>query len=268
MFSVRKAIIAACVFFAGAALISGETRAEARDNFFHPRYRTLPDKTAMQKHYLFDFVPKFKKADCLVRFDFTFAGTADERSRAPLDILFQQYLWAYEPKAGHFFLKYGVPTANRSIPAYVQFIDECDRRFEIAEAIAAYAHKTDPWYKIKVSRNHILPGPDTIIKEGYWIDDSNFDGEIHELLRKAVRGDGEAMFLYAEKIYSIENFLGAYQMYRRAINCLPPGPLRAKAAFKAQETLSAIPPQRKEKIGDFLKYERKKSIRLGIVCLP
>lgn len=262
----NKFFVSFCAFLAAGVLACGIAKGE-HEKFLHPKYIELPDKTAMQKHYLFNFEPRFKKADCLVRFDFVFEGTGEERNRAPLHVLFWQYLWRNEPKAGAFAMD-AKSWVRTSVTGYIQFADECDRRFEIADAMAAFANETDPRYKVSFSRDKILPGFDTMMAEGSWIDDSSYDKELHKLWKKAVRGDGEAMFLYAEKINSMMNPMGAYQMYRRALNCLPPGPLRTKAAKKAQEALSAVPQQRKEQIENFLEAERKKSARLGIVCQP
>ena len=240
MIAMRKILFIACAIV--VCVVSGNAGAQGKPpSFFHPAYRGVVDKTAMDKHYLLEFLPRFKRSECLVRIDLLFEGTEGERYRAPLSMLFKQYLWVHEPKAGLFHLGSDHPTANRQIAAYVQFADECDRRFEIAEAMADYASGADPRYKLRVSRDHILPGPDTMEADGAWIDDPDYVAKTWVLRRKANRGDGEAMFQIAETMNPYSDHLQMYITYLMAKNCLQPGKLKTEATVRAQKTLFAIP---------------------------
>ena len=157
---------------------------------------------------------------------------------------------------------------NRPVSAYVQFADACNRRFEIADAMAAYVNGKDPRYKIKASHDHVLPGPDTMEADGLWIDDPDYDPDEWVMRRKAYRGDGEAMFRLAEKIDLITNPNGAYVAYLMAKNCLPPGKLRIEAEKRAKETVSAMAQHFKDQFDHVLELNRKLSDRVGLPCRP
>ena len=232
------------------------TRSEP-EAFLHPKYRALIDKTAMEKYYLFDFEPKYKKAECLVRIDFIFNGTPDERYRPPLGILFEQYLWVHEPKSGVFDMV-SETVVNSPVSAYIQF----------AEAMVRYANETDPRYKITVSDKKVLPGRDTMMAEGSWIDDSNYDPEKDRLWKRAVRGDAEAIFLSAEKMDPVMDLKGIYIQYMWAANCLPSSPLRTEAEKRAREKRAAMPPVYEGQIDGLLENFRKDAARAGVACRP
>ncbi|MBL4689975.1 MAG: hypothetical protein JKY68_00695 [Rhodospirillales bacterium] len=256
------------VFSALTCAVPGVVEAQGRpSSFFHPAYRGVLDKTAMDKHYLLEFLPRFKRSECLIRIDLEFEGSADDLYRAPLDILFKKYLWDHEPKAGLILIKLhypvDVPTA-----VFVQFADECDRRFEIAKAMAAFANKADPRYKLTVSHDRVLPGPDTMDSGGSWTDDQESVSNTWALRRKANRGDGEAMFQLAETIDPYTGQINKYVIYLMAKYCLPLGKLRTEAGKRAQKTLSAMPQKIRAQVDDVLERFRRDSDRIGLPCRP
>lgn len=115
-----------------------------------------PNSTAADQYYQLDFKPRFHRDQCIVRFDYFFHGP---RVINPSSVLFTaliHYLYEYEPKA----VVFDISGRNNSL--YVQFSDQCDRRFEISDAFAKKLRWRFPEFDITVSHDQIDPGPETI----------------------------------------------------------------------------------------------------------
>lgn len=233
---------------------------------------TLSDKTAVDRHYIFKFQPRFKRRECIIKFEYVFRNLWENWPETSLFGLFESYLWKHEPAAGIFQMDVA-PSNGHPAVAYVMLSDECDRRFEIAESMAKFATESDLRYEVKASREHVLPGPYTIDNTGYWIDDPDYDPKRWKTIQKAMQGDGEAIFQMAEEVDrepvaegSLTNLIGAYTTYVRAAECLPSGSLRDEALKRSQDRWSKMPPESRDRARNVVEINRKDAVRIGVTC--
>ncbi len=116
--------------------------------------------------------PKFYRKECILRVDYTFTGADSEDARGILIDLFSRYLRAQEPRIAG--IGYQSPPGSKwENSFFVQFADQCDRRYEIGHAVANHINNERPdLFRITASDDLILPGPDTIEMHGeeIWID--------------------------------------------------------------------------------------------------
>jgi len=129
-----------------------------------------PDKTAAIRYYLTEFKPSYKRSDCIVRLDFAYSGDPSVEASSLIFREFSYYLLENDPKAAVF--RFRIPASSRDKAIFLQFADQCDRRFEIADALAAHLVNRQPVFEMTASHDLIAPGPDSIeaYGEAYWID--------------------------------------------------------------------------------------------------
>jgi hypothetical protein len=203
-----------------------------------------PDRTAADRHYLFKFVPKYRRDECIVQVDYVFSGSSEDYLAFFLFHGFQLYLFRYQPTAAL------VSATNSGLKGnqgriFLIYADDCPLRFEITELAARFIEQRDPRYTLHVSRQWIKPGGETIDLSGSWIDDPDYDPEYWKLLKKAMRGDGEALFGVAEHSEKNGNPFAAFMSYGLAVEYLPDGPLREMAMKRKEENQNALTPEKR-----------------------
>ncbi len=158
----RVAVIALVAFAAGAAALA------VAFVIAPPRFLVPPASTeAADNYYLNEFVPKYRRDECIVRIDYAYLGPAKSGYEAIFFYEIFRYLARHEPKAALF--------ERRDIPGralYLMFADQCERRFEIARKVVAHLKAVRPGhFRMAVSRDIIKPGPDTVDSDApLWID--------------------------------------------------------------------------------------------------
>ena len=161
-------------FFVAVAAIAFLFVNYARENPFPQKHNNPfpppPDKTAANQYYLSKFKPRYRRSDCIVRLDFSYYGDPSFEWSSLIFREFSYYLFENDPKAAIF--SYRIPARGRAKAIFLQFADQCDRRFEIADALAAHLVSRHPVFEMTASHDLIAPGPNSIEVggEGYWID--------------------------------------------------------------------------------------------------
>lgn len=108
--------------------------------------------------------PRYVRADCLVRLDIEVDHGVTDPFNGMLDI-FLRYISNHEPRAPF-------RTGGHGSQVYIQFFDQCDRRFEIARGMAAYFEKRKGGkVRLTVIEERVEPGMDTLETcGGAWLD--------------------------------------------------------------------------------------------------
>lgn len=224
------------------------------------------DRTEADRYYAIEFVPKYKREQCIVRMEYEDLGPIGSHSDIDWLSDVKCYLLDHEPKASVFILG----RVGGSFPRYSRFIvfaDQCDRRFEIADGIAVHLNREFYGdFRVTASREPVSPDPDDDNLRGFWIDDPKYDPEFWALRLKANRGDGESLFRLAETNESRNNPKGTYIMYMRAADCLPSGLLRTKALDRARAVHIAMQPEDQKRVGPLLENFRNDALRFGVSC--
>ena len=136
--------------------------------FYKPETIPQEAKDKVSHYFLKEFKPKYRRAECLVQFDFTYSGPTDISYSSLIFHDFSYYLVTKEPNAALFSFQ----TNGRDTALFIQFPDQCDRRFEIADALAAFLVAKHPEFEMTARHEPIEPGPDTMDggSAAFWID--------------------------------------------------------------------------------------------------
>lgn len=134
--------------------------------------RTPVDKSIAEAYVLHEFEPKYRRADCIVGIEqHNYPESRSSLERVPSAEI-SRYIFENEPRA----ILYSYRTQPRGYDQpmiFIQFSDQCERRFEIATGIADYINYWYPGvYNLNASEKVFNPGYDTIHSSGrgYWID--------------------------------------------------------------------------------------------------
>ena len=130
-----------------------------------------PDTRAADQYFLTEFKPRYRREQCIVRFDHVFRGPKAINDSVVLFSALIQFLHEYEPRAAMFDLKESSSGKRKS--TYVQFADQCDLRFEIVDAFVDHMSWRFPEFEIIVDSDPVVPGPDTIdvSNNKIWLED-------------------------------------------------------------------------------------------------
>ena len=131
-----------------------------------------PVDTTEITRYFYEFDPKYRPDECVFRIDYVFDGPRDENPSSIIFHAFFRYLAEREPSAVFFESEF-----TRAPPhaVTIQLADQCDRRFEIAEAFADYLMGSRPGeFELTVDRDLDLPGLDLprAERDRLWIDEA------------------------------------------------------------------------------------------------
>lgn len=109
--------------------------------------------------------PKYSRSECMVRLTLE-SGPGSEKAWEALFPTFTRYVYNHEPKA---LFDLGWDRQGRM---YLQFFEECPRRYEIARAMAGYFERRyGAAIRFTVADDLIQPGPETIQACGQqWLD--------------------------------------------------------------------------------------------------
>lgn len=133
------------------------------------------DTTVAIKYLAVEFFPKYRREQCIVRMDYEDLGPIGSHSDIDWRWDVECYLVEHEPKASVFTLGRAGGTFPRHF-RFIMFADQCDRRFEIADGIAAHLNREfEGDFRVTASREPVNPGPDTVNSHGFWIDDPDYD---------------------------------------------------------------------------------------------
>lgn len=155
-----------------------------------------PRLRAQDIHYLFDYVPRFRQSECIVRFEF------EAPSDVGSDVLWhvtdaaRETLTTHDPIAALFQYKFQRGPAGSS-DLYMMFFDDCDRLDSIAQTLLSGWRMSHPGLAVTLDMGPHAPGPDTVTGDGNWLDSPSYDAHPWQLRRRAHAGDGEALLAVA-----------------------------------------------------------------------
>lgn len=227
----------------------------ADQEFMWKQYLPL-DMTANEHYFILHFIPRFKQTDCMVRLKYSFSGAAKNSSQFHLDLGFRHYFSENEPSA-FFYSQHALEAGQEGIVYYI-FIDSCPRRFEMLHNAARFVESKDPHYTIIVDDKPVTKWPTESNDIGFWIDSPQYDPEYWRLFKKALQGDGEAMFHLAGYDHEAVTPPKAYISYAMAVDRLPEGPLRDLAIKRREESWLAVPLDKRDMTRNGLEHDRKK----------
>lgn len=134
--------------------------------------RPPPDKSIAEAYALHEFEPKYRRAECIVGIE---QRSHPEKGSGLQDVPsaeISRYVIENEPRAV-LYSYMGQPRGHDHYMIFIQFSDQCERRFEIAKGIADHVNYWFPGvYDLKASDKLFLPGPNIILSYGKasWID--------------------------------------------------------------------------------------------------
>lgn len=155
------------IIFALAGLAAAYVILDRGQDGFPP-----PIDTTEITRYFYEFEPKYRPDECIFRIDYAFDGPRDENPASIIYHAFFRYLAEREPRAVFFEHEWAKYPARA---VYIQLADQCDRRFEIADAFADYLMGRRPGeFVLTVDRDLDLPGLDLpkAERDRLWIDDA------------------------------------------------------------------------------------------------
>ena len=131
-----------------------------------------PIDTTEITRYFYEFEPKYRPDECIFRIDYAFDGPRNEYPSSIIFHAFARYLAEREPRAVFFDYE-----STRTPPhaVTIQIADQCDRRFEIADAFIDYLMGRRPGeFELTVDRDLDLPSLDLpkAHRDRLWIDDA------------------------------------------------------------------------------------------------
>ena len=129
------------------------------------------DTTEITRNF-YEFEPKYRPDECVFRIDYAFDGPRDERPASIISHAFFRYLAEREPSAVFFDYEYSRAPLHA---VTIQIADQCDRRFEIADAFIDYLKRQRPGeFELTVDQDLDLPGLDLpkAHRDRLWIDDA------------------------------------------------------------------------------------------------
>ena len=179
-------VIRTLMLVLAAACIASPVRAAERT----PLHKM--DHTPAVIHYLFNFVPRYRVADCAVRWKYEMeAGSWFDLGSARREV-FGRYLLIHAPKMAEYSIDLGprephVEGRGQMFHDIFVFSDECERRFDVVEAMVGEFLAEYP----EIIHSHVsrTPVPEEEVKglNGRWIDTSDYDPQYWSIRAAASR---------------------------------------------------------------------------------
>lgn len=197
------------------------------------------------RYVALEFIPKYKTDECSVHFNLYLKKAAGDFERA-LYNSFQRYLSKHEPKIGYLqsiqvtILNSTINQRGQSsLPYLLLFADQCERRFELFQAMADY---TEERHGDQFSFEHVEREGTVAPGEKFWIDSPDFNPDYWPTFHRGMRGDGEAFL-------ALVNFLKPYEQDDKHLYLalaefyLPSGPLKDQACEQRDIAWKALKPE-------------------------
>ena len=172
----------------------------------HTRHRDDdPGFRAVNRHYVFEFEPRFRQTDCIIRFTIEIPPlvTIEIPPWPEPDLLTTlyyaafDYLVANDPVAAAFIYQFHTRSANVA-EMYIMFFDDCDRRETVGETLLKAWADSHPELELTLDTGPYEPGVRTIRGGGNWLDAAEYNPRYWQLRKRAHRGDTNALLALAK----------------------------------------------------------------------